>query len=409
MKKIRLAPIILTQRLKLKRLDRTLKTPTSKRVRHGMKRLNVRLLSSIAGAVLISRLLVPGIADAAAWSVVLSPNVGTQSELHAVASISANDVWAVGQGSNATSSQTLTEHWNGTVWSVVPSPNPASNDVLSGVAAVSTNDVWAVGSVNTSSPPIIEHWNGSSWKTVKGPRQNGFLEAVTAVSANDVWAVGESIGAGGAFQTLIEHWNGRKWSVVPSPNVGTQTNELNGVTSASANDIWAVGFAVNSSFGSTQTLTLRWDGTSWGVVPSQDASINDELAAVAAVSSTDVWAVGKFISGSNVETLIEQWNGTSWSVVSSPAAGLLDGIAIVSATDIWAVGSFVDPNTSVTNTVIEQWNGSTWSVVSSPNPSTSQNVLNGAAADPSSGQAWAVGEFFNNTANSGQTLTESNR
>jgi hypothetical protein len=373
-----------------------------------MKRLNVRLLSSIAGALLIARLLVPGIADAAAWTVVSSPNVGTQNELHAVASISANDVWAVGQGSNATSRQTLTEHWNGTAWSTVPSPNPASGDALFGVAAVSTNDVWAVGGAITSSPPVIEHWSGSIWKTVKAPRQTGFLQAVTAVSTNDVWAVGESLGASGAFQTLIEHWDGRKWSVVPSPNVGTQTNELRGVTAVSANDIWAVGFVVTTSFGSTQTLSEHWNGTAWSVVPSQDASINDDLRATAAVSSSNVWAVGQFISGSNVETLIEQWNGTSWSIVSSPAAGLLNGIAIVSPTDIWAVGSFVDPNTGVTNTVIEQWNGTSWSVVPSPNPSVSENVLDGAAADSSSGQAWAVGEFFNNTSSQRQTLTESN-
>jgi len=67
-----------------------------------------------------------------------------------------------------------------------------------------------------------------------------------------------------------------------------------------------------------------------------------------------------------------------------------------------------DPNTGVTQKVIEQWNGSTWSVVTSPNPSTSENVLNAAAADPVSSQAWAVGEFFNNTSSGRQTLTEFN-
>jgi hypothetical protein len=369
-----------------------------------MKRVNYRLRSSMAVAVLIGWLLVPAVVAAAAWTVVPSPTVVGGSQLNAVASISANDVWAVGTAAG----QTLAEHWNGTAWSVVPSPNPASTDVLLGVAAVSTNDVWAVGKVNTSSAPVIEHWNGTSWKIVKAPRQNGFLQAVTAVSANDVWAVGESVGASGAFQTLIENWNGRKWSVVPSPNVGTLTNELLGVTAVSANDIWAVGFVVTTSFGSTQTLTLHWNGTSWSVVPSQNASINDELRAVAAVSSSNVWAVGQFISGANVQTLIEQWNGASWSSVTSPAAGLLNGIAIVSANDIWAVGSFVDPNTGVTTTVIEQWNGSAWSVVTSPNPSASQNILNGAAADPSTGQAWAVGEFFNTTTSQGDALIEFN-
>jgi hypothetical protein len=326
-----------------------------------------------------------------------------------VASISANDVWAVGQGSNATSEQTLTEHWNGTAWSVVASPNASSNDALLGVAAVSTTDVWAVGKVNTATPPLIEHWNGTSWRIVKAPKQAGFLNGVTAVSATDVWAVGEFLNASHVNQTLIEHWNGHKWSVVASPNVGTQNNELSGVTAISATNIWAVGFFAPSANVPLQTLTLHWDGTRWSVVssPNVPGTQNNELSGVAAVSATDVWAVGEFITGSSVQTLIEQWNGTSWSVVSSPSAGQLRGIAIFSANNIWAVGSVLI-NFSVFQTVIEQWNGSSWSVVPSPNPSASENILNAAAADPGSGQAWAVGAFFNTTNNVLQTLTEFN-
>ena len=193
------------------------------------------------------------------------------------------------------------------------------------------------------------------------------------------------------------------WSVVPSPSPGSE-NELNGVASVSANDVWAVGDT------DQQTLTLHWDGTSWSVVasPNVTGSATDTLQAAAAVSTKDVWAVGQFIIGSSVQTLIEQWNGMSWSVVPSPAVGQLRGIAIVSATDIWAVGEFVDPNTGITTTVIEQWNGTAWSVVTSPNPSASDNNLNAAAADPASGQAWAVGAFFSSTSNGLQTLTEFN-
>ena len=109
------------------------------------------------------------------------------------------------------------------------------------------------------------------------------------------------------------------------------------------------------------------------------------------------------------QTLIEHWNGTSWSIVSSPnpGAGGLNGVAIISATDIWAVGAFFNTTSNITQTLIEQWNGTSWSVVTSPNPSSTTNLLEAAAADPSSGQAWAVGEF---TAASGatQTLTEFN-
>jgi hypothetical protein len=70
-------------------------------------------------------------------------------------------------------------------WSVVSSPSPGSVNDLNGVASVSANDVWAVGKVNTATPPLIEHWNGTSWRLVKAARQAGFLNGVTAVSTSD--------------------------------------------------------------------------------------------------------------------------------------------------------------------------------------------------------------------------------
>jgi len=98
----------------------------------------------------------------------------------------------------------------------------------------------------------------------------------------------------------------------------------------------------------------------------------------------------------------------AWSVVASPGpVNDLKGAASVSANDVWAVGEFVDPNTGATTTVVEQRNGTAWSVVTGPNPSASENILD-AAADPSSGQAWAVGAFFNTTKNVLETLTEFN-
>ena len=146
-----------------------------------MKLLKVRLFSCLVGAVLLALLLAPAVVQAVAWSVVSSPSPGSENELNGVASVSANDVWAVGD----TDQQTLAEHWNGSAWSVVASPNASSSDALRGVAAVSTSDVWAVGTVNTATPPLIEHWNGTSWRLVKAPRQAGFLNGVTAVFTSD--------------------------------------------------------------------------------------------------------------------------------------------------------------------------------------------------------------------------------
>src|SRR2546421_7525142 len=122
-------------------------------------------------------------------------------------------------------------------------------------------------------------------------------------------------------------------------------NELFGAASISANDVWAVGEFTTVS-GVMQPLTLHWNGRKWSIVKSPTASSgNNTLRAVAAVATTDVWAVGSFIAASGVDqALMEQWNGTSWSVVSSPSAGgsnVLSGVAIISATDIWTVGDVV--------------------------------------------------------------------
>src|SRR5262249_26130418 len=148
----------------------------------------------------------------------------------------------------------------------------------------------------------------------------------------------------------------------------------------------------------TQTLIEHWDGTSCSVVPSPNASTGfNSLAAAAAVSATDVWAVGSFVSAAGAgQTLAEHWDGTSWSVVPSPSPGTgngLNGVAVVSPADLWAVEFTV--TSGINQTLIEQWNGTSWSTVPSPSPSTIFSTLNAAAADRSTGQAWAGGDFSN--------------
>jgi hypothetical protein len=156
------------------------------------------------------------------------------------------------------------------------------------------------------------------------------------------------------------------------------------------------------------TAVAQAQAAPWTVVKSPNPGAGNGLFGVASISANDVWAVGDSSTSGVEQALIEQWNGTSWSVVSSPTAGTsndLRGVAIISANDIWAVGTVVISN--FTQTLIEQWNGTSWNVVPSPSPSSTTNLLEGATADQSSGQAWAVGQF---TAASGaeQTLTEFN-
>jgi hypothetical protein len=197
------------------------------------------------------------------------------------------------------------------------------------------------------------------------------------------------------------------WAVVASPNASPGNNQLAAVASITASGVWAVGSADNAA-GNAQPLAEHWDGTAWRIVPSPSgAGPEAGLLGVAAVSTSDVWAVGD--TGSN--TLIEHWNGASWTVVPSPTpAGTLfnplSGAAIVSATDIWAVGQSQNGTTGIPQTLIEQWNGTSWSIVPSPAPGTA-SLLSGASANPTSGQAWAVGNF-RSASGATQTLTEFN-
>src|SRR6266702_8172794 len=280
------------------------------KVRSIMKRLKVHLFVGVVAAVLLALLLAPAVAQAqAAWSVVPSPSPGPSvNDLNGVASISANDVWAVGDFINASgASQTLIEHWNGTQWSIVASPNPSAfHNVLRGVTAISTNDVWAVGWFNNAQDiprTLIEHWNGSSWSVVTSPNggtRDNVLNGVTVVSATDVWAVGDFLDSTSTSHTLIEHWNGKKWSVVASQNPVTGSNTLDAVQAVSASDVWAVGQT------STQTLIEQWNGTQWSVVASPNLTGNNLLRGVAIVSASDIWAVGFVISSVGEQTLIEQ-------------------------------------------------------------------------------------------------------
>src|SRR5438270_11754958 len=63
----------------------------------------------------------------------------------------------------------------------------------------------------------------------------------------------------------------------------------------------------------------------------------------------------------------------TWSVVKSPNVGQLSGVAAVSASNIWAVGSYYAGSVKAGQTLIEHWNGTSWSVVKSPNVGSNFN------------------------------------
>ena len=271
----------------------------------------------------------------------------------------------------------------------------SQNNTLWGVAVLSPCNAWAVGDYDPGQTQIA-HWDGASWTQVPSPDPGpqARLFGVHALSVSNVWAVGDYFD-GSIYKTLIVHWDGSAWTQVPSPNVsGATQNVLKAVRGSSATNVWAVGYFHNGN-NVDQTLILHWNGTAWTQVPSPnpDPSGFPALSAVTATSGTDAWAVGtRCISGcgtgANVfQALLLHWNGNTWSQVPSPSTNVpfLFGAAAASRTSAWAVGTDIH-----FKSVILHWNGTKWSTVPSPNPVPVATLLRGAAATSPS-DAWAVG------------------
>jgi hypothetical protein len=280
-------------------------------------------------------------------------------------------------------------------FTVSSSPNQGtSNNQLFGVAATAASNAWSVGYYQSSTcvcsqRNLSEHWNGTAWSIASTPNpatssgDYDVLKAATASSASDVWAVGYSGNVGNdADKGLIEHWNGAAWSVVPSPNPYT-SQDLYGVAAISSSDAWAVGRYFSQSPFGYGALIEHFNGTAWTKVPNPGAGA---LYAVTALASNNVWAVG--------DAQILHWNGTAWSTVANPySSGYLRSVTAVSASNIWAVGyaEIGSGEGYYYRTLVEHWDGASWKVVpdAAPYPQTSGQLFGVTALSPTS--VWAAG------------------
>lgn len=300
--------------------------------------------------------------DGASWSSVAPNGPGGTGHhcLQAVDASTSSDAWAVGSYFVDGFSVTLAEHWDGSRWTVFDTPTLAHDSYLSDVAAISATDVWAVGSGYSADGGVglIEHWNGDAWSLVPQPSDRFYatLSGVSAYAADDIWVVGERGAPGRPF---VEHWNGLRWKIVPAGD-RTVNDDVSAVVATSPLDAWAVGW--KGSSGTDPALFLHWNGASWSE-QQNDGFSNRSLSGIDAVSSDDIWAVGRtdFFTSETVH-----WDGSSWSSVPPRHPGGsewgdgLDDISAVDTDDVWAVGALTDDNGGLRG-LIEHWNGARWS------------------------------------------------
>jgi hypothetical protein len=352
----------------------------------------------------------PPAPGAGGWTVQSTQLLGTNdNSFGAVAGSSPTDVWAAGNylpdaaNSNQDATLTFAEHYDGTAWTVVRTPNTGTNfNSFYGLAA-KDGYAWAVGEYLNSAfqdRALLEVWNGSKWTIASIPqpgRQRDMLFGASAISKDNAWVVGDQE-SNGRFGTLAEHWDGGNWTVVPTPDPGGAGNHLYAVDAVSANDVWAAGQSLSSG-GSDQPLVEHWDGHAWSVVTIPGLASRDLLLdAVTTGPGGQVWVAGEADSpAGGGQPLVEHFvPGGGWRVAALPGLpknvnwANLYGLAVNGGTT-WAVGTYVDPATDNNNELLLRNDNGSWRVANVAVPGSGSNLPGGIANID--GQLWIAGVF----------------
>lgn len=329
------------------------------------------------------------------WTFLSLPNFGYPGVgIRDIKAISDTELWAIGNAGDGSGYITpIVFLWNGIEWQDFSPPIGESARFM-GLDVVASNDIWVVGDAGCNNynecvqvGSLVLHWDGSNWNRLTNTPRGAML-TVQAQGNGKIWTGGRSDLA------LLDYWNGTSWTESSANIVGESSNSLNGIAAISPTDIWAVGnyFRAKHVGGSiNRSLAQHWNGTNWTIVPTANNPTNSQLNAISAISTNDIWAVGW--TSDNNQAMAQRWDGTQWSFVQIPhiERSQLFGVEAISPNDVWAVGKSGwedDPHT-----LILHWNGADWSIV--PDPIVYGELYGISAVNAN--DIWAVG--LDNVAN----------
>jgi hypothetical protein len=290
--------------------------------------------------------------------------------------------------------------WDGQTWVQASTPNANVRDIESDpvggtsfedVAATSADDAWAVGG---GQGPVIQHWDGDMWSVIASPNVNlvnGTLMTVSADRADNAWAAGSGSVGGDGIGPVIEHWDGTEWVVTPVLGIDTRYSMVYDIAALSPTDVWVVGQQWD------RALMLHWDGRAWSEVATPKVRAT-RLAAIAAVSSDNIWAVGSSfadVDGNGpTQGLIQHWDGRRWSLLSPPlltAGTALGSVTSNGSNDVWAAGTRTRADGSSYQSLVLHYDGQRWVEVE-------ESLLSGLflrriVASPG-GHVWGIGNRY---------------
>jgi len=246
----------------------------------------------------------------------------------------------------------------------------------------------AVGDQNFNGPGtpanLAERWDGTRWSVVPIPDPRSSAASVLLAVSCPAAATCEATGSYGVQpnavpeRTLTERWNGTSWQIVPSPNPHAIESTMFSVSCDSATDCKATGESfteghITDGIGS-RTLAEQGNGTQWSLVPTLNpaGSAEDQLSAIFCNAPQQCMAVGSDVAlaGSQIP-LAERWNGTQWSRLFVPNPPLtesgLNGLSCPQPTLCVAVGAAISSFGGLF-TLAEEWQNGRWHITPTPSP-----------------------------------------
>ena len=222
---------------------------------------------------------------------------------------------------------------------------------------------------------------------------DGIVSGVSCANDAACVAVGSYVNADDYYATLAERWDGSTWSIVPTPNAtGAPDSWFNHVACSTASDCVAVGASGNRSDGidNEHALIEHWDGASWTMEPAPSGT--GELLGVACSSPSACTAVGNNVA--------LRWDGTSWSTqaLAIPADKddlplRLTGVSCPAGAACTAIG-YYEAGTAGLKPIAERWDGTGWTTQPTPAPSGSRGVFMYGISCATTASCTAVGQNF---------------
>ncbi len=302
-----------------------------------------------------------GVGGSSGWANQAVPS-GTGA-LNAVACVSLQDCWAVGEASSGGPGVVVATTDGGLSWKRQAVPGGSSgtySSIFYGISCVNHMDCWAVGEGGTGAGlglAIVTTDGGATWRTEALPSGIGGLYGVACSTSTACLAVGYSGSLFNSKATVIKTTDGGStWSEVSVPNGLVDAKSISCVN---GNDCLAAVYVGNPVVPTAGIIATSNAGATWSseTLPSGTGPLDSVFCATAMLC----WAVGHTAASSSTSAPVvvaTSSGGVTWTSESVPSGtGYLTGVSCASSTYCWSVGRNTSSSSSLVGLILATTHG----------------------------------------------------